>query len=1219
MTAKRLATNEPPRAPRAGDPLTQARYRTESGIAYLTGIQAIARLPLDQRRLDDHSDLDTAGFISGYRGSPLGGLDQQLWRLSHELESHRIVFQPGVNEDLAATAVWGSQQVGLFPGARRAGVYGLWYGKAPGLDRSSDAVRHANAAGTSPRGGVLLVVGDDHACKSSTLPSASEFALRDLGIPILAPSDVQDVLDFGLMGWAMSRYAGCWTGLIALADVMDSALTVHVDLDRHRFVNPPHGEEFPHIRLQDSPMDQEARLESKLRLARRFASANSIDRTVTTLRSPRLVLVTAGKVYADVREALARLGLRSETQLVQAGVRLVKLGMTWPLDTDLVDEICGGAKRLLVIEEKRPFIEDQLRTILFGRSIELLGKGCGAHPPAGNDHRDTLRNLLSATGELDVPAIATAIRTLLPKATDSSYLSEIATAASTLPNAGQLPKVTRKPMYCAGCPHNTSTRVPEGSRAVAGIGCHYMAQWMDRNTGTPTHMGAEGVNWIGQAPFTDEPHIFANIGDGTFFHSGILAIRAAVAAGVNITYKVLANDAVAMTGGQPVDGSLTVEDIVAQVRAEGVAAVRVVSDHPRRHRRAGFRVAPRDALDDVQRELKAIPGCTILVYDQTCAAELRRRRKRGLAVDPDVRVVINDAVCEGCGDCSTQSNCVAVEPLDTEFGVKRTINQTACNKDLSCVDGFCPAIVTLAGAKLKARGKADDTKPLVPLPASSRSSANILLAGVGGTGIVTASQVLGTAAHLDGKYVSTLDMTGLAQKGGAVVSHVRISPAGTPHPPTRIPTVGVDMLIGADPITAASIDVLGLTSQIRTSVILNTHLAPTAEFVLRQRQGFDFEELRARLQQCAKRLVTVDANTATETMFGSTACANVFLLGYAFQTGGIPVSLDALKRAITLNGVAVEDNLAAFQHGRNAAHEVEVAAAGLLVHRHRPRSDAMQPPRSASLADRIAARCAFLTEYQDQALASRYEALVDRVRDIEARAKPGSSLLAEAVAESYFKLLAVKDEYEVARLFTVAPQTAPSASSVARPPSSTMKQSSLVADAPQRRLIHGSTPTSTDRSFRAKLAEQFEPGFQPTFHFAPPLFARKGADGRPRKIAVGGWIVPFLRLLAKMRRWRGGIFDPFRFSAERHLDRALLTRFESDIEMMVAHLDATNFDAAVALARLPGTIKGFGPVKEDAAESARVRRNLYLAQLHTPPGLARPYRCSGEPAGKEVA
>ena len=1183
MLSRRLATNGTPRGSRAGDPLAQARFGAETGIAYLTGIQAIARLPLDQRRLDDRADLDTAGFISGYRGSPLGNLDRELWRLSDDLSSHRIVFQPGINEDLAATAVWGSQQVGLFPGARREGVYGMWYGKAPGLDRSSDAVRHANAAGTSPRGGVLLVVGDDHACKSSTLPSASEFALRDLGVPILAPADVQDALDFGLMGWALSRYAGCWTGPLALTDIMDSALTIEVDLDRHRFVNPPHEEEFPHIRLHDSPTDQESRLESKLRLARRFASANSLDRILTTRRSPCLVLVTAGKIYADVREALARLGLQSDAQVARAGVRLVKLGMTWPLDAALVNEICGGAKRLLVIEEKRPFIEEQLRTILFGRSIELLGKGFGDSAPAGVGHNGASRSLLSATGELGAPAIAAAIRAVLPTATDTGYLGEIAAAARTLPGAEQNPRVARKPMYCAGCPHNTSTRLPDGSRAVAGIGCHYMAQWMDRDTGTPTHMGAEGVNWIGQAPFTDEPHIFANIGDGTYFHSGILAIRAAVASGVNITYKLLANDAVAMTGGQPVDGELTVEDIVAQVRAEGVAAVRVVSDDPRRHRNAGFHVAGRDALDAVQRELSAVPGCTVLVYDQTCAAELRRRRARGLAADPDVRVVINDAVCEGCGDCSTRSNCVAVEPLDTEFGLKRTINQTACNKDLSCLDGFCPALVTLSGAKLKVEGtRVDDVKLLLPLPAADQDAANILIAGVGGTGIVTASQMLGMAAHLDGCHVSTLDMTGLAQKGGAVVSHVRISAAGTPHPPTRIPAAGVDMLIGADAVAAAGIDVLRLASPARTRVVLNTHVAPTAEFVLRQRQGFNFEQLKFRLQRRARSLVTVDANAATESLFGSTTCANIFLLGYAYQCGGIPVSLHALERALTLNGVAVEDNLTAFQHGRSAAHHVEVAGAGPAIHRRRPHSEAMQPPRSGRLADRIAGRCAFLTEYQDRSLASRYEALINRVRDIEARIKPGSGTLAEAVAESYFKLLAAKDEYEVARLFTAA-------------------------------------PTSADRSFRTKLAEQFEPGFRTTFHFAPPLFARKGADGRPRKVDVGGWIVPVLRLLAKMRRARGGIFDPFRFTAERRLDRALLTRFESDIEMIVAQLDATNFDAAVALARLPGAIRGFGPVKEDAAESARLRRDLYLAQLRAPPGLARPCECSGAPAREAVA
>ena len=1148
MQAERVATNGTAREIRAGNPLARGRYRTGPGIAYLTGIQALARLPLDQRRLDDRAGLDTAGFISGYRGSPLGGLDQELARLSDALKAHRVVFQPGVNEDLAATAVWGSQQVGLFPGARREGVYGFWYGKAPGLDRSCDAVRHANAAGTSPRGGVLLVVGDDHACKSSTLPSASEFALRDLGIPVLAPADVQDVLDFGLAGWAMSRYSGCWTGLIALTDIMDSALTVDIDLDRRHFASPPSEEPFPHIRLHDSPTEQEARLETKLRLARRFASANAIDRIVTDTTSPRLVLVTAGKAYADVREALARLGLRSEARLARAGVRLVKLGMAWPLDAALVDDFCRGARRLMVIEEKRPFIEDQLRTMLFGRPVEVLGKTTSRAAP-----------LLPVAGQLEAADIARAIAPELPAAADTGYLGEIAAA---LPGDARDSKQMRQPVFCAGCPHNTSTRVPKGSRAAAGIGCHYMAQWMDRDTGTATHMGAEGANWIGQAPFTDETHIFANIGDGTYFHSGILAIRAAVAASVNITYKVLANDAVAMTGGQPVDGSLTVEDIVAQVTAEGVAAVRVVSDSPGRYRGPKFRVEPRDALDAVQRELRGIAGCTVLVYEQTCAAELRRRRRRGSAPDPDIRVVINDAVCEGCGDCSTQSNCVAVEPLDTEFGVKRTINQTACNKDLSCIDGFCPALVTLAGAKTKSAFRAGDAAPRVPSPTAGTSAANILIAGIGGTGIVTVSQILGTAAHLDGSHVSTLDMTGLAQKGGAVVSHVRISPAGKPHAATGIPPAGADMLIGADAVAAAGQDVLRLASPKKTHVVLNAHLAPTAEFVLRQHQGFDFEQLQAQLRAQAKRLAAVDADAATQRLFGATAHANVFLLGYAYQLGGIPVSLASLRRAITLNGVAVEQNLSAFEHGRAAAHEARNPPVGPAP-LQRPGNIAMQPPRSSNLEDRIARRRAFLTEYQDAALAAKYEQLVERVRSLEKRVKPGSAALTEAVAESYFKLLATKDEYEVARLFT--------------------------------------QPSSPgDRGFAAKLEAQFEPGFKPTFYFAPPIFARKGRNGRPRKIAVGGWIVLFLRLLAKMRRCRGTVLDPFRYTSERKLDRALLSQFEADIEMIAARLDGANFEAALALARLPAAIKGFGPVRWAAAEAARRRREIYSADLVRP-------------------
>ena len=1138
-------------------PLAEARYGVEARTAFLTGIQALVRLPLDQRRLDVRAGLDTAGFVSGYRGSPLGGFDQELWRNAAQLEDHRVVFQPGVNEDLAATAVWGSQQVGLFSGARHAGVFGMWYGKAPGLDRSTDAIRHANAAGTSPLGGVVAVVGDDHGCKSSTLPAASEYELRDLGVPVLAPADVQDVLDFGLAGWALSRYAGCWTGLIALTDVMDSALSVEIDLDRHQFVLPPHND-APHIRLADSPVEQEARAETKLRLARAFASANPIDRIVAAPSRPRLVVVTAGKAYADVREALDKLELRSEAAIAQAGIRLAKLGMTWPLDDERVREFCQGTDRILVVEEKRAFIEEQLKAILFGEPVEIVGK----RPWTGLQNCATDTGF-PASGELDVPMIASTLATLLKRVTDTGYLGEVAVTAGALPDDAKNAKEARQPLYCAGCPHSTSTRVPEGSRAAAGIGCHYMAQWMDRSTATVTHMGAEGVNWIGQAPFTDEQHIFANLGDGTYFHSGILAIRAAVAAGVNITYKILLTDAVAMTGGQPVEGGLTAADIVAQVRAEGVAEVRVVSDDPGHHRRSAFPVVSRRKFDTVQRELKAVPGCTVLVYEQTCAAELRRRRKRGLAPDPDVRVVINDAVCEGCGDCSVQSNCVAVEPLETEFGTKRTINQSACNKDLSCLDGFCPALVTVSGTRPKARAPVrDDVRERLPDPDIERESANILIAGVGGTGIVTVSQLLGTAAHLDGRHVSTLDMTGLAQKGGAVLSHVRISPAGAPHPPTRIPPVSVDVLIAADAVTAASRDVLPLASPQRTTVVLNSHVAPTAEFVLRQRDGVDLARLSDRLRHRAKHMATVDADSASRALFASTATANVFLLGYAYQTGAIPVSVAALEQAISQNGVAVADNLGAFHHGRLAAHlesKAQTEGDGRLA-APMARSEVMQPQRSRTLAERIAVRREFLVHYQNEALARRYDDMIERVRAAALRVRPTGDALVAAAAESYFKLLAVKDEYEVARLFS-------------------------------------NRPAGVGLDFAAKLGGLFDPGFNSTFHFAPPFLARRGDNVRPRKIALGGWFAPVLRVLAKLRGLRGTALDPFRHTAERRLESELVRTFEADMVLMVDSLDETNYESWVALAKLPFGVRGFGPVKEAAARAARAERARHLADI----------------------
>ena len=1155
-----------PTGPQAADAssLAAMRYGVESGEAFLSGIQALARLPLDQRRLDIRAGLNTGGFISGYRGSPLGGLDRELWRQSEYLDALGVVFQPGVNEELAATAVWGSQQVGLFPGATRDGVFGLWYGKAPGLDRSSDALRHANAAGASPHGGVLLAVGDDPGCKSSTLPSASEFALRDLDIPVLAPSDVADVLDFGLFGLALSRYAGCWASLVAVTDVMDSAMTVRLEPDKHQFVRPPHTAE-PHIRLADSPFEKEARVKMRLRLAAAFAAANGIDRVLANPARPRLVVVTAGKAYADVREALAKLGLPTARALADAGVRLVKLGMTWPLNPAFAKEICRGAKRLLVVEPKRPFVEEQLRSLLFGtKGLEIRGKG------------QTNGGALPAIGELDVPTVATALADALGGNADTGYLREVRASRVATHGAPEDSRVARLPVYCPGCPHNLSTRVPQGSRAGAGIGCHYMAQWMDRDTHLPTQMGGEGANWIGQAPFTDEPHLFVNLGDGTYFHSGLLAIRASVAAGVSVTYKILANDAVAMTGGQPVDGALTVANIAAQVLAEGVSAVRVVADDSGRHRRRPrslprrIPVFARKALDAVQRELRETPGCTVLIYDQTCAAELRRRRKRDLAPDPDVRVFINDAVCEGCGDCSRQSSCAAIEPLETELGVKRAINQSACNKDLACVAGFCPAIVTLRGAKLPRVASADlaSLKRRLPLPTGQPATANILIAGVGGTGVVTVSQLVGTAAHLDGKFASTMDATGLAQKGGAVVSHVRVSNLEAGHAVTRVPAASADLLIAADQVTAASRDVLALLSPSRTTTVINKHIVPTADFVLATSPesipAADANGTASRSERIAARTRTlrpVDAEAATKALFGTSTCANVFLLGFAFQLGALPVTLAALEKVIHLNGVAVADNLSAFHHGRAAALP-ETAPASTS------RPQAMLPRVSRTLEERIAYRRAYLVDYQDEALARRYENLVARVRAAEAGARPHSTALTEAAAESYFQLLAVKDEYEVARLF--------------------------VAGA-------GGNDAS-GHGFRAQVAAHFAGRPKLTYHFAPTWTFLSDAQGRPRKIAAPHAIAfPALRLLAKLKRLRGTVLDPFRLTADRKLERRLRACFETDLDALLPRLNAANFDTALALMRLPATVKGFGPVKEAAAGIASKRRGRLFTQLFPKP------------------
>ena len=1124
------------------------RFDRESGVIFLSGIQALARMLFEQGRRDRLAGLSTGGFVSGYRGSPLGGLDQVLWREQTRLAHQNIRFQPAVNEELAATAVWGSQQVGLFPGATVDGVFGLWYGKAPGLDRACDAIRHANAAGTSPNGGVLLVVGDDHGCKSSTLPSHSELALKDLGIPVLNPSNVQDVLDYGLFGWAMSRYSGCWSGMIALADNMDSAATVLLEDLPTPFVMPSHDHEV-HITSGRAALEQEQLLhEIKLPLALSFARANGINQQLTDPAVPTLGIVTTGKAYLDVRQALVMLGLADDDQAIaEAGIRLMKLGMSWPLDEQALRGFAADLETIVVVEEKRAFVEAELKALLYSRPAERPLNIVGKRNEAGEV-------LLPATGELTSAGVARALGRYLTTADGSNpYLARIAQLEHRLAGVEGQAKTDRLPMFCAGCPHNTSTLVPEGSRASAGIGCHYMAQWMDRETSTFTQMGGEGINWVGQAPFTDEQHIFINLGDGTYFHSGLLAIRQAVASGANMTYKLLLNDAVAMTGGQPVDGPLSVETLLEQIQAEGVDRVEVVSDDPAALGSLPVAVHHRDDLDEVQRRFRTYSGCSVLIYQQTCATELRRRRKRGLAADPDVRVMINDAVCEGCGDCSVQSNCVAVEPLPTEFGVKRQINQTSCNKDLSCVKGFCPAFVLVEGAELrKPEGVAVELATLRataprPEPQENDKPANILIAGVGGTGVVTVSALLGTAAHIDGLAVSTLDMTGLAQKGGAVFSHVRISRDPSVLHGTRIAAGQTDLLLACDLITGASRDALTLLDDQKTVAVVNTSVVPTADFVLHQNPDHHGREKLARIESFVSDSLAVDASRLSMQLLGSTATLNVFLLGYGFQQGRIPVSIEALERAIELNGTAVEDNLKAFHFGRIAAWNP--AALGLDEAGDDGLGEPMDPSQGDALETLIAARMKLLSAYQNPALAQRYENLVRRVQLAEQEL--GLEGMGRAVAVSYARLLAYKDEYEVARLYT-------------------------------------------DGRWARRLDETFQGGFRLRYLLAPPLLG-------DRKRQFGGWMGIGYRVLARLRFLRGTAVDPFGYLAERRLERWSIEHFEAVVGELLNGLTRSNQPLAARIAGLADGVRGYGHVKAAARENWLAEESRLLEEFHRPP------------------
>jgi indolepyruvate ferredoxin oxidoreductase len=1162
------------------------KYRLDRGQVFMSGVQALVRLPMLQRQRDLAAGRNTAGFISGYRGSPLGNYDQALWKAQAHLKAQHIVFQPGVNEELAATALWGTQQLGFAPpGSNRYdGVFGLWYGKGPGADRCADVFKHANLAGTTPWGGVIAVAGDDHVAKSSTAAHQSDHLFKACGLPVFFPASVQEILDLGIHAWALSRYAGLWSGMKTIQEIVESSATVEVDPERVRihlpedFQMPPGG---LHIRWPDAPLDQEARLyDSKWYAALAYVRANRLNHDVIAGPHDVFGIIASGKAYNDTRQALLDLGL-DDTVCRRLGIRLHKVGVVWPLEAQLTREFARGLREILVVEEKRQVIEYQLKEELYNWRPDVrpnvLGKfdeGDEAGQHVGGEWslpNPTAHTLLRANADLTPALIARAIAKrlrklgLAPEGSEAAARMDAHLAVLEAKERAMLAlelrgaqaaggvKADRVPWFCAGCPHNTSTQVPAGSRAMAGIGCHYMALWMDRSTLGFTQMGGEGVPWVGQQPFSNEQHVFANLGDGTYFHSGILAIRQAIAAGVNITYKILYNDAVAMTGGQQIgerpEGH-SVLQIMNSLLSEGVSRLVIVSDQPEKYRGAplapGVVARHRDELDEIQREFREIRGTSIILYDQTCATEKRRRRKRGTLADPAVRVLINEAVCEGCGDCGEQSNCLAVEPVETEFGRKRAINQSSCNKDLSCLKGFCPSFVTVEGGALKKKAKApgaaalsDLPEPPEPeLPALAGEAWGIVVAGVGGTGVITIGQLLGMAAHLEGRGIVTQDAAGLAQKGGATWSHVLIGAQQEVIHTTRVGMASADLVIGCDPIVTAGKETLLRMRAGRTRVALNSHGAPTAAFV----HNPDWQNPAASCagavaqavgaadtpEAMGARLGVWDADTAALRLMGDSLYANPMMLGYAWQQGWVPLRRESLLRAIELNAVAVEQNKTAFEWGRRAAHAPETFAQLLAP------AQTVAFKKRETLDQVVARRVGFLTAYQNAAYAETYRAFVERVRQAESAF--GKTNLSVAVASSLFKLMAYKDEYEVARLHS-------------------------------------------DPAFLARIAEQFEGDFKLHYHLAPPLLARRNARGELQKRKFGPATLTLFKGLARLKGVRGTVFDLFGHTEERRTERALIGEYQACITELLTGLQAHNLAEAVEIARLPEQIRGYGHVK----------------------------------------
>ncbi len=1120
------------------------RFDLSKRHVLLNGTQALVRLMLMQRARDERAGLDTAGYVTGYRGSPLGAVDMQMSRASEVLVQNQVTFQPGLNEDLAATALWGSQQAELRGEGKYDGVFGLWYGKGPGVDRSGDVMRHANMAGTSPAGGVIMAMGDDHTGESSTTLHQSDWAMLDAYMPIVSPAGVQEIMDYGLYAWALSRYAGVWVGLKTMKDTVE--VTSVVDGDPHRLTFETPDLDLPdgglNIRLVDTPQLQEARMiDHKRFAAEAFSRANKMDQRKWGKAGAKIGFVAAGKNYLDLVHALSLLGIDADTA-EEMGLTTYKVGQVWPLDMVSFHDWADGLDLIIVVEEKRKLIEVQVKEALFddrnGRRVYGWHKG--------DEHSAGRREEVFPTkADLNPIWIAEKIGgILIEEGCGSSGITAGLDAIAAAKKADNAPELAaRLPYFCSGCPHNSSTKVPEGSRAYAGIGCHYMVQWMDRETVGFTQMGGEGANWVGEAPFSKTAHVFQNLGDGTYNHSGVQAIRFALTAGTTITYKLLYNDAVAMTGGQGNDGGLTADQICREMVAMGVGRVEVVYDDKEDVQPdlfpKGVRLSERAELPRVQAELAEVKGVSVLVYIQTCAAEKRRRRKRGLFPDPDKRVFINTDVCEGCGDCGVQSNCVSITPVETELGRKRAIDQSSCNKDFSCVNGFCPSFVTIEGAEIKKQATAEVNVGDLPMPQLPKiiGTHNVVITGVGGTGVVTIGAVMAMSAHLDGKGAGMMEMAGLAQKGGAVHIHCRLANTPEDIAAIRVSTGECDTLIGGDLVVSAGAKTLGLMRTGRTVGVVNSHEIITGDFTRNTEFRLPAEQLALSLQaRLRDGLAMFDASALAKAVMGDSIYSNMMIFGAAWQQGAVPLSHDSIVQAITLNGTAVERNKRAFELGRWAVLHPDEAQSVVS-----PKVN--QKPKTT--AEKIAFRADHLVQYQGKRLAKRYRKLVESFE----------GLMQAAVAEGYHKLLSYKDEYEVARLL---------------------------------------------KETHVKAAETFDGDFKLTYHLAPPMLSKTGADGRPRKKTYGAGMERMFPWLARLKVLRGTPLDPFGRTAERRMERALITQYEADMKEVLQLITPENHDAAVALARLPLEIRGFGPVKEANAAKAEKRREELLAHLRNP-------------------